>query len=281
MAVVEMMTDRRPPSAAGAPRAGIAARLPAIGRSLAGPLRPAISLGFVLAIWAGVSASGSVNETLFPAPWTVVEAFGEMAAQGVLAKDLSVSLGRAAVGFLIGATLGVAVGLATGRTRLFQILLGPFLTLMRPIPAIALVPVAIVWFGIGEGSKHFVIAYTVFLTVWFNTHHGMQYVPEIYIRASRSLGASRLREFGLVVIPAAAPHIVAGLRLGVALALLSLVAAELTGASSGIGYRLQEARQYVRTDRMFALLIVLGLVGAVVDQIVHRISRRLVHWEQA
>lgn len=280
MAVAEMMTERRPPSAAPA-RPGLAARLPAIGRTLAGPLRPAVSLGFVLALWAGVSASGSVNEALFPAPWTVVEAFVEMAQAGVLAQDLTVSLSRAAIGFLIGATLGVAVGLATGRTQLFQMLLGPFLTLMRPIPAIALVPVAIVWFGIGESSKHFVIAYTVFLTVWFNTHHGMQYVPEIYIRASRSMGASRLREFVQVVIPAAAPHIVAGLRLGVALALLSLVAAELTGASSGIGYRLQEARQYVRTDRMFALLIVLGLAGAVVDQIVHRISRRLVHWEQA
>ena len=88
-------------------------------------------------------------------------------------------------------------------------------------------------------------------------------------------------EFLMVVIPAAAPHIAAGIRLGVALALLSLVAAELTGASSGIGYRLQEARQYVRTDRMLALLVVLGAAGALVDQAVHRICRRLVHWEQA
>ncbi len=254
---------------------------PALGRSLSGPLRPVVSLGFVLAIWSAVSLAGLVNEALFPAPWTVVSAFIEMTRQGVLWEDLRVSLGRAAIGFFIGAGLGVAAGLATGRTQLFRMLLGPFLSLMRPIPAIALVPVAIVWFGIGEESKYFVIAYTVFLTVWFNTHHGMEYVPEIYIRASRSLGASRLREFLMVVIPAAAPHIAAGIRLGVALALLSLVAAELTGASSGIGYRLQEARQYVRTDRMLALLVVLGAAGALVDQAVHRICRRLVHWEQA
>ena len=148
------------------------------------------------------------------------------------------------------------------------------------IPAIALVPVAIVWFGIGEGSKYFVVSYTVFLTVWFNTHHGMQYVPETYLRASRTLGASRLREFLTVVLPAAAPHIFAGIRLGVALAFLSLVAAELSGASSGIGFRLQEARQYVRTDRMFSLLILLGILGAFADLIVHWIGRKLVHWEQ-
>ena len=189
--------------------------------------------------------------------------------------------GTAAIGFLIGASLGVAVGLLTGRVRIIRMLLNPFMTLLRPIPAIALVPVAIVWFGIGEGSKYFVISYTVFLAVWFNTHHGMEYIPEIYVRASRSLGASRLREFFLVIIPAAAPHILAGIRLGVALAFLSLVAAELSGASSGLGYRLQEARQYIRTDRMFALLIVLGAIGALIDAVAHWIGRRLVHWQQS
>ena len=163
---------------------------------------------------------------------------------------------------------------------MIRTMLNPFMTVLRPIPAIALVPVAIVWFGIGEGSKYFVISYTVFLAVWFNTHHGMEYVPEIYLRASRSLGASKMREFFAVVIPAAAPHIFAGIRLGVALAFLSLVAAELSGASSGIGYRLQESRQYIRTDRMFALLIELGVLGALVDTFVYHLGRRMVHWEQ-
>ncbi|MGL9772910.1 MAG: ABC transporter permease [Sodalis sp. (in: enterobacteria)] len=133
-------------------------------------------------------------------------------------------------------------GLLTGRMAIFRPLLAPFLNLMRPIPAIALIPVAIVWFGIGEGSKYFVIAYTVFLTVWFNTHYGMGYVPKIYLRAARSLGSSRTREFLVVVISAAAPHIFTGIRLGVVLAFLSLAADELSGASSGIGYCLQEAR---------------------------------------
>ncbi|WP_371743835.1 ABC transporter permease [Mangrovicoccus sp. HB161399] len=274
------VTDLRPPSG------GLRARLPgaaalrgAASRALlAGPV---ISFAFVLALWAAVGAAGFVPETIFPAPWSVWSATAEMWANGTLQKDLSVSLSRAAIGFAIGASLGVSLGLLTGRVAVIRMLLNPFLTVLRPIPAIALVPVAIVWFGIGEGSKYFVISYTVFLTVWFNTHHGMEYVPETYLRASRSLGASKPREFLTVIVPAAAPYIFAGLRLGVALAFLSLVAAELSGASSGIGYRLQEARQYIRTDRMFSLLIILGLLGAVVDLAVHRIGKRLVHWEQS
>ena len=225
-----------------------------------------VSILFVLLVWTLFSALNIMPQAILPSPASVWSA--------------TVELSRATIGFSIGTSLGVLVGLLTGRMALMQVLLAPALTLLRPIPAIALVPLAIVWFGIGEGSKYFVISYTVFLTVWFNTHHGMQYVPDIYLRASRSLGVSRAREFLTVIIPAAAPYILAGIRLGVALAFLSLVAAELSGASSGIGYRLQEARQYIRTDRMFSLLIILGILGAVADVIVQRIGQRLVHWQQ-
>lgn len=239
-----------------------------------------VSILFVLLIWTIFSALNIMPQAILPSPASVWLATVEMVENGTLGRDLTVSLSRAAIGFSIGTCLGVFVGLLTGRLALVQVLLAPALTLLRPIPAIALVPLAIVWFGIGEGSKYFVISYTVFLTVWFNTHHGMQYVPDIYLRASRSLGVSRAREFLTVIIPAAAPYILAGIRLGVALAFLSLVAAELSGASSGIGYRLQEARQYIRTDRMFSLLIILGILGAVADVIVQRLGQRLVHWQQ-
>ncbi|WP_346910238.1 ABC transporter permease [uncultured Roseibium sp.] len=270
----EASDEKRPASY----RPGAMARLTQLATGVFSPL---ISLAIVLAIWSLVAAFQVVPEAIFPSPWSVALAFGEMVQNGVFVSDLSVSLSRAAIGFVIGASLGVALGVLTGRVTAIRTVLNPFMTLLRPIPAIALVPVAIVWFGIGEGSKYFVISYTVFLTVWFNTHHGMEYIPEIYLRASRSLGTGRLREFFAVIIPAAAPHIFAGIRLGVALAFLSLVAAELSGASSGIGYRLQESRQYIRTDRMFALLIELGVLGAVIDTIVHRIGKRLVHWEQS
>jgi ABC-type nitrate/sulfonate/bicarbonate transport system permease component len=241
----------------------------------------AVSLLGVVAAWQLLSSLNLVNPALFPSPVAVWFAAVDLVKSGVFFSDLAVSVGRAAVGFAIGASLGIAIGLLTSRTRLVHLMLNPLFTILRPIPAIALVPVAIVWFGIGEGSKYFVIAYTVFLSVWLNTHHGMEHVSTLYIRAARSLGASKLREFGMVVIPASAPHIFAGLRLGAALAFLSLVAAELTGASAGIGYRLQEARQFILMDRMFVGLIELGILGALVDTIFVLLSRWLVHWEQS
>lgn len=242
--------------------------------------RVIVSFLGVIAVWWLVAASGAISTDLFPTPLMVWYALIELHEDGVLYSDLAVSLSRAAIGFAIGATSGIIIGMLTARIALFSYALGPFLTLLRPIPAIALVPIAIVWFGIGEGSKYFVIAYTVFLAVWLNTHHGAVHVAGTYIRAARSLGASRLREFFEVVIPAAAPHIVVGLRLGAALAFLSLVAAELSGASSGIGFRLQDARQFIRTDRMFVGLIELGILGAMLDLVFVTISNKLVHWEQ-
>lgn len=239
------------------------------------------SLSGVVLIWWAVAASGWINQQLFPTPGQVAIAAVDLYRDGVLISDLKISLTRAAIGFLIGSTLGVLIGLLTARVRFVSIALEPILTLLRPIPAIALVPIAIVWFGIGEGSKYFVIAYTVFLAVWLNTHAGASDVASTYIRAARSLGASRRREFFEVIVPAAAPHIVVGLRLGAALAFLSLVAAELSGASSGIGFRLQDARQFIQTDRMFVGLIELGILGALLDTLFVFVSRKLVHWENA
>lgn len=244
------------------------------------PAKVLASLTGVVGVWWLFAASGIVPADLFPAPPAVWSAAVEMYEGGTIWLDLRASLKRAIVGFTIGSVAGISVGLLTSRIPLFRFALNPFLTLARPIPVIALVPVAIVWFGIGDESKYAVISFAVGLTVWLNTHHGMEHVPQTYIRASRSLGAPLGREFFHVVIPASAPHILAGLRMGAALAFLSLVAAELTGASSGIGYRLQEARQYLRMDRMFVGLIQLGVLGALLDLIFVLLGRRVVHWEQ-
>ena len=240
-----------------------------------------ISLTGVVILWSLFANSGFISQDLFPTPGQVWAAAVELYIDGVLVSDLKISMKRAAVGFSIGASLGILVGLLTARVKIVTIALEPFLNLLRPIPAIALVPIAIVWFGIGEGFKYFVISYTVFLAVWLNTHAGASEVASTYIRAARSLGASKFREFFEVVIPAAAPHIVVGLRLGTALAFLSLVAAELSGASSGIGFRLQDARQFMRTDRMFVGLIELGILGASLDAVFVYLSKRIVHWENA
>jgi ABC-type nitrate/sulfonate/bicarbonate transport system permease component len=245
------------------------------------PVRSVVlSLATIVAVWQLLSLIGLINTDFFPSPFAVATAAIKLYRDGLLVKDLSISLTRAGIGFSIGATLGVLLGLLTSRIHLVRHFGYPLFNILRPIPAIALVPVAIIWFGIGESSKYFVIAYTVFLTVWLSTHHGMEHVPETYIRAARTLGASRRREFIEVIIPAAAQHIFAGLRLGASLAFLSLVAAELTGASSGIGYRLDEARQYFLVDRMFVGLIQLGILGALLDTFFSYLGKRLIHWDK-
>ena len=242
-------------------------------------LKPFLSILFVLFVWQFAHSSGLTNKNLFPGPWEVATASVKLFNDGVMMKDLRTSVSRAAVGFAMGASLGILAGMLTARVAVIRLAIYPFFNILRPIPAIALVPIAIVWFGIGEESKYFVIAYTVFLAVWLATHHGMEHVPETYTRASRSLGAPLRREFFEVIVPAAAPHIFAGLRFGAALAFLSLVAAELTGSSAGIGYRLEEARQYFQVDRMFVGLIQLGLLGALLDSFFVFASKRIVHWE--
>ena len=244
-----------------------------------GVVRQLVSILFVVVVWQAAHSFGFTNRNLFPGPIDVAQAAVKLYQDGVLIKDLTTSVSRAAIGFGMGASLGILAGIFTARVSLIRLVLYPFFNILRPIPAIALVPIAIVWFGIGEESKHFVIAYTVFLAVWLATHHGMEHVPETYIRASRSLGAPWYREFFEVVVPAAAPHIVAGLRFGAALSFLSLVAAELTGASAGIGYRLEEARQYFMVDRMFVGLIQLGVLGALLDSFFVYVGAKVVHWQ--
>lgn len=240
-----------------------------------------LPIAAIIAAWQGICALQLVNPVLFPSPAQVYQAAMDLARSGVLFSDLAVSVRRAATGFVIGAALGILTGLLTSRIRFFAVGLTPLFNLLRPIPAVALVPLAVVWFGIGEESKYFVISYTVFLAVWLSTHHGMAHVPEIYTRAAHSLGASRWVEFFQVDIPASAAHIFAGLRFGAAFAFLSLVAAELTGASAGIGYRLEEARQYILVDRMFVGLIQLGVLGAALDALFVWIGRKVVHWDHA
>ncbi|MEH0833661.1 ABC transporter permease [Pectobacterium cacticida] len=238
-----------------------------------------ISILIATGLWQVVYLLGIFNPIFLPSPLATFKAFLVMAESGVMLSDLSISLMRVVSGFIPGALLGLIVGLLTSRIRIANLLLNPLLSILRPIPAIALVPVAIVWFGIGEASKSFVIGYTVFLAVWLNTHHGMVLVPDVYIKASRTFGVSRLTEYLQVVVPAAAPHIMAGFRIAAAVAFLSLVAAELTGATGGIGYRLQESRQYIRVDRMFVSLIELGVLGALLDAAFVYIGRKIIHWE--
>ncbi|MEU8777683.1 ABC transporter permease subunit [Streptomyces sp. NPDC048606] len=244
-----------------------------------GRLGPAVgAAGAVLALWSLVAWSGAVAPGLLPTPAATAAALVDGARSGVLASDLGASLTRAGQGFAIGAVAGSALGFATGYLPRLSAAVTPVVSFLRPIPAIALVPLATAWFGIGENAKRLLIAYAVLLAVWLYVHDGVSRVPVSHLRAARSLGAPLHRRFTEVLLPAATPALLAALRYGASVALLALVAAELGGADSGLAYRLQVDGQFLRVDRMFAGLLVLGLLGVAVDALLAGIGRRLTHW---
>nr|WSW49308.1 ABC transporter permease subunit [Streptomyces sp. NBC_01001] len=247
------------------------------GRS-PGRLGPALAAaGAVLALWSLLAWSGAVAPGLLPTPGETAAALADSARSGILAADLGASLARAGQGFALGA-LGSALGFATGYLPRLSAAVTPVISFLRPIPAIALVPLATAWFGIGETAKRLLIAYAVLLAVWLYVHDGVSRVPASHLRAARSLGAPLHRRFTEVLLPAAAPALLAALRYGASVALLALVAAELGGADRGLAYRLQVDGQFLRVDRMFAGLLVLGLLGVAVDLVLAAVGRRFVHW---
>lgn len=230
------------------------------------------------AVWSVVVASGRFPRQLFPSVPEVLSAGHVLWTEGLLIDDISASLGRAAAGFLAGALIGIAVAVLTATTAAGRNLLQPVLRVFSPIPTIGLVPLAILWFGLGENSKMLVIALGVFVPVWINSHAGLASTPADYLKAARCLGAGRWQTLRKVVLPEAGPDIVAGLRVGAAMAFVLIVVAEMTGTTSGIGYRIYQAQLFSQADRLIFCLIILGMVGALCDLAVNATTRRYTRW---
>jgi NitT/TauT family transport system permease protein/sulfonate transport system permease protein len=237
-----------------------------------------VPLALALLAWEAISRVID-KPSLLPAPSHVIRAGAELAESGQLFRDVAVSLQRAGLGFLVASLLGVALGMIMGRMRVFSVLLEPILQMLRPIPAIAWVPFSILWFGVGESPKVFVIAIGVFFPVWLNTFLGARGMDRRYDEVSRVFGIRGPEAFVRVVFPATLPHIVAGLRTGLSLAFILLVAAELTGTSEGMGALISQSQLVFRTDRMVVGMVLLGLTGALVDLVFARVVKRFAYWE--
>lgn len=228
-------------------------------------IRLATPILALLVGWELISRSGWVNSALFPPPTKVILALVEMARTGELFYDMRASYGRLLLGLSSGALAGVALGLLTGRFKPIEDALSPLIQLFRPLPPVAIIPLVIVWFGIGETAKIFSIAFAVFFPVWLNTHLGAGQVPQRLLWSASTLTASRVRIFWRVIFPASLPFIVAGVRIGIAVAFVMVFVAELMGASEGIGYQISIAHLSYRIDKMMAALAVLGASGAAAD----------------
>ena len=231
-----------------------------------------------LLLWELVARSGIYNINLFPPPTIVARAFYSGLISGELLLDIWASFTRALVGYLLGSSLGIVIGILTGRIKFFELALGQLIQLLRPIPPISYVPLAILWFGLGEVSKYFLVFVGVFFPVWINTHLGVSNVEKTYVWAARSLGAKNRRTLFEVILPASLPFIIAGMRTSIAIAFYCLVAAEIAGAFSGVAFRVSISHLVFRTDKMMAGLVVLGIMSALADKVFTFLVHKFVPW---
>jgi len=224
-------------------------------------------LGFVslVVIWH-VAAVFVVGSVLFPPPVVVYRKAIVLIRNGVLFEHLSASIQRILAGFLAGSLLGIPIGLVMGSFRPARKVLEPYTEFLRFIPSVAMITVAVIWFGIGEASKIFLIIYTTIFIVILNTAAGVSAIAPNKIRAAEALGASRAQIFCHVALPATVPYILTGMRLAMANSFTTIVAAELIAANEGLGKMLWDGRMFMLVDDIFVSLVTLGLLGFVVDR---------------
>lgn len=243
------------------------------------PLRPPISfvpyrtvllstasLLIAFCIWQLLSTV-LFNPFLIPPPLKVFRTAIPMLESGEIFADVSISMIRVLVGFITGSLVGVLMGALLGRIRALHDLLDPIIELLRYLSPTAMIPIAVIWFGIGEMSKYFLIFWGTFFIVLINTTAGVWRAPIARQRAAECLGANRLQIFVLVVVPSAVPYIVTGMRVAMASSFMSIIPAEILAADSGIGYLLQKSSMLLQTDRIFVALLTICVLGFIVDRI--------------
>src|ERR1700741_5574742 len=207
------------------------------------------------------------NPFLIPPPLVVFKTMVPMVENGEIFKHVAISLARVGVGFTTGCVAGITLGVILGRIRLVNELLDPIIELLRYLSPTAMIPIAVIWFGIGELSKYFLIFWGTFFIVLVNTIAGVWRAPIARQRAAECLGANQMQIFVLVVIPSAAPYIVTGMRVAMASSFMSIIPAEILAADSGIGYMLQKSSMLLQTNRIFVALLTICLLGFLFDRI--------------
>jgi ABC-type nitrate/sulfonate/bicarbonate transport system permease component len=248
-------------------------------------VRRTASILIFFALWYAASLTNAhllrlFNPILLPPPDDVLKAGIAMAKSGELARHILASLSRVVQGFLVAALSGVLIGTLVGRSRVLEDLVEPTVELLRPIPPLAFLPMMVLWFGIGEASKVGFIAYAAFFPIFTTTLEGIKYVDPILIRAAASLGASERDIFRYVVLPAALPNIITGLRIGFGLSFFVIVAAEFIAADSGLGFLINDARTFFLVSNMLLGAAVIGAIGFVFNIVLRRLEARLLRWRK-
>jgi ABC-type nitrate/sulfonate/bicarbonate transport system permease component len=233
----------------------------------------------LLVIWEAGAIVGLVDTRFFPAPTKIFVALWELVRSGEMLGHVAISLQRIVVGFMLGAVPGIAIGLAVGLSPVVRALVQPLVDALFPIPKIALLPMMIMLFTIGEGSKYAIIAVGVVFLVLINTEAGVRNIERIYFDVGRNYGASRRMFFMDIALPGALPMIMAGLKLGLGVALILIVSAEFVGAKSGIGYFIWNSWSIFQVEWMYAGLMVTAILGFASAVLLGAIERALIPWK--
>ncbi|MFE3319568.1 ABC transporter permease [Nocardia sp. NPDC059195] len=255
------------------------------GRRRLGPGKPipfGFALGPVLLIgtWVVGSAIGAIDPETLPAPWTVAQTAGELIADGRLQSNLLTSLQRAVIGLVLGVAIGVVLALVSGLSRLGEAVVDGPVQIKRAIPTLALIPLFIVWFGIGEQMKLIVITTSVLIPIYINTHAYLRSVDARYVELAETVGLSRWGFLRRIALPGSLPGFFLGLRLAVTISWLALVVVEQVNATSGIGYLMTQARTYGQIDVIVVGLVIYGLLGLFGDLAVRATERKVLAWRQ-
>jgi sulfonate transport system permease protein len=250
-----------------------------------GPGRPipfgaAVGPLLLLAVWTVGSATGWLDRRTLSAPWTVVTTTGHLISEGRLQDNLAVSTQRVGIGLGIGVLLGTVLALVSGLSRWGEAVLDGPIQIKRSIPALALIPLLILWLGIGEEMKITTITLGVFVPVYIHTHNGLRGIDSRYVELGEAMRLSRATFLRRIVFPGALPGFLLGLRFAVIAGWLSLVVVEQINATSGIGYMMNLAREYGQTDVIIVGLVLYGVLGLLSDGAVRFVQRRALTWRR-
>ena len=235
----------------------------------------------VIVIWQIASQSGWLSTRILPEPWAVLKAAWSLSASGELWHHVAVSTGRALSGFVLGGGLALGLGLLTGSLRSAETLLDSSIQMIRNIPPLALIPLVILWFGIDESAKLFLVSLGVFFPIYVNTFHGIRSVDPGLIEMARSYGLSGWPLYAQVILPGALPSILVGVRFSLGFMWVILIVAETISAQAGIGYMTMNAREFLQTDVVLVGILLYALLGKLADVLARGLERWWLRWNPA
>lgn len=251
------------------------------GGALLRALAPWIVPAAIVLVWEWAARSGTLSARVMPEPLAVLRAAWTLVQSGEMAADVRVSAWRALSGFAVGGGIGLALGLLSGLSKTADLALDSTIQMIRNIPALAMIPLVILWFGIDETAKLFLVALGVFFPVYVNTYHGIRSVDAGLVEMAKSYGVRGFALYRDVILPGALPSILVGVRFALGLTWVMLIVAETISAQSGIGYMTMNARDFLQTDVVVVGILLYAVLGKLADLLAKALERALLRWHPA